>query len=123
MTKSSVIKLAAPFERIKSLNPFPDIALRCAIIMQAIIDSTNTSSKKEARKAEYAAKEWIFVDNEDFTTICLEAGLEPYTIRRATKDLIKLQQNKSNQNKSNLKDEYIKSFKKNLFCNKNLKLH
>ena len=28
MTKSSVIKLAAPFERLKSYNQ-PDIALRC----------------------------------------------------------------------------------------------
>ncbi|HJD65950.1 MAG TPA: hypothetical protein LFV91_02555 [Rickettsia endosymbiont of Bembidion nr. Transversale] len=52
MTKSSVIKLATPFERLKFHNPIPDIALRLAVIMQAIIDSTNTSPKKEAKKAE-----------------------------------------------------------------------
>ncbi|WP_419235679.1 hypothetical protein [Rickettsia endosymbiont of Nabis limbatus] len=46
MTKPSVIKLATPFERLKFHNPLPDIALRLAVIMQAIIDSTNTSQKK-----------------------------------------------------------------------------
>lgn len=52
MTKPYVIKLTTPFERIKFYNPIPDIALRSAIIMQAIIDATNTSTKKEAIKAE-----------------------------------------------------------------------
>ena len=56
MTKPSVIKLTTPFECLKFHNPLPDIALRLAIIMQAIIDSTNTSPKKEAKKAEDAAK-------------------------------------------------------------------
>lgn len=96
MTKSSVIKLTTPFERIKFYNSSPDIALRLAIIMQAIIDSTNTSSKKEAKKVEYAAKEWIFVDNEDFTATCLEAGIKPFLVRKVATDFIELQQNKSN---------------------------
>jgi len=95
MTKSSVIKLAAPFERLKSFNYSPDITLRLAIIMQAIIDSTNTSSKKEAKKAELAAKKWIFQDNEDFNAICSEVETEPSEVRRVAKGLIKLQQSKS----------------------------
>ncbi len=37
MTKPYVIKLTTPFEHIKLYNPIPDIALRSAIIMQAII--------------------------------------------------------------------------------------
>ncbi|WP_395476269.1 hypothetical protein [Rickettsia endosymbiont of Pantilius tunicatus] len=82
MTKPSVIKLATPFERLKFHNPLPDIALRLAVIMQAIIDSTNTSQKKEAKKAEDAAKKWIFMDNEDFMTICSEAGIEPSLVKK-----------------------------------------
>ncbi|HJD67578.1 MAG TPA: hypothetical protein LFV66_03900 [Rickettsia endosymbiont of Bembidion lapponicum] len=110
MTKPSVIKLATPFERLKFHNPLPDIALRLAIIMQAIIDSTNTSPKKEAKKAEDAAKKWIFIDNEDFITICFEAGIEPSLVRKITKGLIRLQQNKS------------VTHERDLFCNKSLKL-
>ncbi|MGX6960190.1 MAG: hypothetical protein ACIPMY_02890 [Rickettsia endosymbiont of Pentastiridius leporinus] len=94
MTKSYVIKPAAPFERLKSFNSLPDIALRRAIIMQAVIDSTNTSLKKEAKKAEYNSKNWIFEDNENFTSTCLEAGVEPSLVKEITKDLIKLQHNK-----------------------------
>lgn len=110
MTKPSVIKLVTPFERLKFHNPLPDIALRLAIIMQAIIDSTNTSPKKEAKKAEEAAKKWIFIDNEDFINICFEAGIEPSLVRKITKGLISLQQNKS------------VIHEEDLFCNKSLKL-
>ena len=97
-------------------------ALRRAIIMQAIIDSTNTSSKKEAKKAEYAAKKWIFGDNEIFTTTCLEAGMEPFLVRKITKELIKLQQTKSVSKNKHIKELASKSAYKNLFYNKILKL-
>lgn len=110
MTKPSVIKIATPFERLKFHNPLPYIAFRLAVITQAIIDSTNTSPKKEAKKAEEAAKKWIFVYNEDFITICFEAGIEPSLVRKITKGLIRLQQNKSVIHKGDL------------FCNKSLKL-
>lgn len=123
MTKSSVIKLTAPFERLKSYNSLPDVALRRAIIMQAIIDSTNISAKKEAKKAEYADKKWIFVDNEDFITTCLEAGMEPYLVRKVTKSLINLQQNKFNPRPKPAKPTRLNFAEKNLFCNKNLKLN
>lgn len=50
MAKPNVIRLTTPFERIKLYNVSPDVALRRAIITQAIIDATNTSPKREAKK-------------------------------------------------------------------------
>ncbi|GAA5252524.1 hypothetical protein KNCP2_08120 [Candidatus Rickettsia kedanie] len=73
MTKPYVIKLTTPFEHIK-LYPIPDIALRSAIIIQAIIDATNTSTKKESTKAEYNAKKWLFENNENFNATCFSNG-------------------------------------------------
>ncbi|KJV80914.1 hypothetical protein RHORCCE3_0092 [Rickettsia hoogstraalii str. RCCE3] len=99
MTKPYVIKLTTPFERIKLYNPIPDIALRSAIIMQAIIDATNTSTKKEATKAEYNAKKWLFENNENFNATCLEIGIEPNYVRKTAKKLIKSQQNKDKRPK------------------------
>lgn len=95
MTKPYVIKLTTPFERIKLYNPIPDIALRSAIIMQAIIDATNTS----ATKAEYNAKKWLFENNENFNATCLEMGIEPNYVRKTAKKLIKSQQNKDKRPK------------------------
>lgn len=97
MTKPYVIKLTTPFERIKLHNTLPDIALRRAIIMQAVIDATNTSTNKEAAKAEHKAKKWLFENNEDFNATCLESGMEPVFVRNTAKELIKLQKDKSSK--------------------------
>ncbi|WP_218460454.1 hypothetical protein [Rickettsia sp. TH2014] len=90
MTKPYVIKLTTPLERIKLYNPIPDIALRSAIIMQAIIEAT---------KAEYNAKKWLFENNENFNATCLEMDIEPNYVRKTAKKLIKSQQNKDKRPK------------------------
>lgn len=99
MTKPYVIKLTTPFERIKLYNSIPDIALRSAIIMQTIIDTTNTANKKETTKAEYNAKKWLVENNENFNATCLEIGIEPNYVRKTAKKLIKSQQNKDKRPK------------------------
>ena len=52
----NVTKLQAPFERLKKYDISPDIALRKAIIMQAIFDATSTSKDRKAIKAKYEAQ-------------------------------------------------------------------
>jgi hypothetical protein len=94
MTRSHVIKLTTPFERIKFYNGSPDIALRLAIITQAIIDATNISTKPSAKKIEYEAKKWIFGDSENFYSTCLEAGITPDSVVKTAKEFIKLHHNK-----------------------------
>jgi hypothetical protein len=90
---SNVIKFQAPFERLKLYNTSPDINLRKAIITQAIIDATNISDLRDAKKAEIEAKEWIFNNGIEFREICLEAGIEPFFVIKITKAIIKLHNN------------------------------
>lgn len=86
---SNVIKFQSPFERLKSYNSSPEINLRKAIIMQAIIDATNTSDAPEAKKLELEAKEWLFCDDY-FKELCLEAEMDPSFIIKIAKELIRL---------------------------------
>lgn len=78
---ASVIKLQAPFEYIKISNISPEVALRRAIILQAIIDASNTSKKQSAKKIEKSAKDWLFKDSEYLHDICRDAGLEIEFVR------------------------------------------
>ncbi|MFY9589596.1 hypothetical protein [Rickettsia endosymbiont of Halotydeus destructor] len=112
MAKPNVIRLTTPFERIKLYNVSPDVALRRAIITQAIIDATNISPKMEAKKMEYEAKGWIFGRSEDFLSICFEAEIEPSVVVRITKELIKLHKNKSQFRENNIIPLKSKSLKK-----------
>lgn len=86
---SNVIKFQSPFERLKSYNSSPEINLRKAIIMQAVIDATNTSDAPEAKKLELEAKQWLFYDDY-FKELCLEAGMDPSFIIKIAKELIRL---------------------------------
>ncbi|KJV57175.1 hypothetical protein OCHUTO_0191 [Orientia chuto str. Dubai] len=95
-----VIKFQAPFERLKTFSDDPDILLRRAIILQAIIDASNISLASEAKKYELEAKAWIFGNSDYFQKICYEALLEPDFIVKIAKEVIKL-----NKQKCNLKIE------------------
>ncbi len=86
----NVIKFQAPFERLKLYDSSPDINLRKAIITQAIIDASNISDSKEAKKLEIEAKAWIFGGSEAFKEMCMEASIDPSFIVRITKDIIML---------------------------------
>ncbi len=93
--KAKVIKFQSPFERLKSYTSSPDITLRRAIITQAIIDATNISGCRRAKKLEQEAKSWIFGGDECFETTCIEGGIEPSFVTRVTKDLIKIHNRQS----------------------------
>lgn len=89
---SSVIKLQAPFERLKGYSDCADVNLRRAIILQAIIDATNVSSSKSAVRNADEAKEWLFGDNPYFSKVCNEADLETYTVKQVARDMMDIQQ-------------------------------
>lgn len=105
----SVIKLQAPFEKIKDSNKSSEIALRRAIILQAIIDASNTSNSKGARRMEQDAKKWLFDNSKYFANICLEADLDPGFVASIAKKVIKLHNDKlHNGEKSEVIDKAIK---------------
>jgi len=90
---SNVIKLQAPFERLKKYTDNPEIALRKAIILQAIIDASNSSNQTYAKKIEQEAKNWIFGESDFFYKICYEAELEPQNVIKITREVIEMQKN------------------------------
>ena len=86
-----IVQLQAPFERLKSYNDIsPEVALRKAIILQAVKDATSSSKSKEDNNSKIIAREWIFGDNPDFDTICNEAFLDPGYIKNISSKFIKL---------------------------------
>ncbi|KAF8818888.1 hypothetical protein [Rickettsia endosymbiont of Cardiosporidium cionae] len=93
--KYHVIKFQAPFERLKQYVISPDVRLYKAILLQAIIDSTNVSNNKCLKKLEIAAKNWIFKDNNDFIKICNLSNMQHCYIRKLTKKLININANYS----------------------------
>lgn len=60
MSKYSVIKFQAPFERLKEYDLAPEVRLHKAIITQAIIDVSNNSDSPSSKKIEIEAKNWLF---------------------------------------------------------------
>jgi hypothetical protein len=100
----NVIKFQSPFERIKLYNESPEVMLCKAILMQAIIDTTNTSNDKEAKKLEIEAKAWIFGSSSHFYEICCAVNMEPSFVVKITKQLINLQKNKKSAAAHNIQD-------------------
>ena len=96
---ANVMRFQTPFERLKSFTSSPDVSLRRAIITQAIIDATNVSECRKAKKIEQEAKLWIFGGDECFKTICMEGDIEPSFVKKVTKDLIKIHNRKSSVQK------------------------
>ena len=92
---SNVIKFQAPFERLKLYDSSPYVSIHKAIITQAIIDATNISECREAKKLEREAKDWIFGGSEYFKEICIGANIEPSFVVRITKAVIKLHRKNS----------------------------
>lgn len=104
---TNVIKFQAPFERIKFYQSTPDAMLRQAIILQAIIDASNSSPEKN-NKITADAREWIFGKDDNFVKYCHEAGSDPDYIIKKTIEAIKIQATKNNINDV----EYVDSSKK-----------
>lgn len=84
----NVKKMQAPFERLKKFGFDPDVALRKAIIMQAIVDATSIARDVKAIKAKYEAHFWLLEGGEDFKQICIEADLDPQFVRDVAREEI-----------------------------------
>ncbi|MDA9163410.1 hypothetical protein N9N97_00825 [Rickettsiaceae bacterium] len=85
-----VIKFQAPFERLKEYDYSPEVRLHKAILAQAIIDSTNVTSGREAKKHEIEAKNWIFGNSDCFRDICCVADMDPGFVIKVAREAIKL---------------------------------
>jgi hypothetical protein len=92
----SVIKPQAPFERLKMANDSPEVALARAIILQAIVDASNTASSSHAQQCAGEALEWIFEENDHFKEICVSADLEADFVRSIALKMIELHKNRYN---------------------------
>ncbi len=84
----NVIKLQAPFERLREYAPDPETSLYRAVIMQMLIDASNVSPEYDARRLELEAKDWIFGNSEDFLNTCYLAAVSPYKIKLTARDFI-----------------------------------
>jgi hypothetical protein len=83
-----VIKPQAPFERLKIANTCPEIALKKAIILQAIIDASDISNAKATRKITLTAKEWLFGNSKAFRDNCIDANLDPEFVVKIAAQMI-----------------------------------
>lgn len=83
-----VIKLQAPFEKIKEHTNDPVERLYRAVIMQMIIDASNKSQKKDLIRNEEDAKKWLFEENEYFDWACVNANLNKDYVRKIAKKII-----------------------------------
>lgn len=84
-----VIRLQAPFEKIKANTDDPIERLYRAVIMQMIIDASNKSDKQELVKNERDAKKWLFEENENFDFVCFSAKMDKNIVRQIAKRIIK----------------------------------
>lgn len=88
--KKNVIKLQCPFERIKKYEPIGEKSLYRAVILQMIIDASNLSEERRAKRLENEAKNWLFGENAEFIEICKRAELMPRHVRKLAQNLIEL---------------------------------
>ncbi len=86
-----VFKPQAPFERLKSANQCPEVALFKAIILQAIIDASCVSVFD---KNAVSARDWLFGNSNDFKEVCIRADLEPCFVVRTSRRIVRLHQAK-----------------------------
>jgi hypothetical protein len=95
VNRSNVIKLQCPFERIKKYSTNPEVNLYRAVIMQMVIDSTNTSKDPTMLKDQKHALDFLFGETEDFAIMCDDAELSIDEVRSLAQDLIKSHKAKS----------------------------
>lgn len=58
-----------------------ETALWRAVITQALMDAGSESRKPEAAQEKRQAIRWLLGNSEDFTTVCLNADLDPAYVR------------------------------------------
>ncbi len=98
-------------------------ALWRAVILQAIIDLLNESSRTENKIAKIEAKKWFFTNNDDFEYVCFMAGYKVNYIRKKVMEIMrknlctKIIINKHNANKKNPKEnKFFLIVNWNLYC-------
>lgn len=91
---SSVIKLQAPFERLKLATGCPEVALCRAIILQAIVDASSPEPSQEAEVCTREAIEWLFNDSRHLEEICMGAELEVGFVREVAEKMITFNRDK-----------------------------
>lgn len=94
VNNKKVIKIQCPFERIKKYNANPEAGLYKAVIMQMIIDASNSSNDPKACRNEKRAKAWLFAGGDDFETICVMAGIKPNIVQIFARTLIAMHHEK-----------------------------
>ena len=82
------LNLVSPFERLKSHNTNPYVALSKAIILQAIVDLASTAQKNKDLRYKLDSMQWIFLTNTGFEETCTSAGFEKGYVRQVAKDFI-----------------------------------
>ena len=53
-----------------------------AVILQALMDASCMSGKKESQQAQQESLVWLRGNSADFATVCYYAGFEPEYVRR-----------------------------------------
>ncbi len=81
-------KLHAPFDRLLSYDMNPHVALRKAIILQAVIDATSAAVDRKAIKARDEARRWVLESDEYFKRICFEGDINSKEIIAITQEMI-----------------------------------
>lgn len=107
----SIIKLQAPFERLRASVTCGQKALRRGVILQAILDVSNLSKALQTSIHRDSAEKWIFHDSQNFYTTCDEAGLNPNFVRQLAQKMIDISREKLKC--SNRQKQSSKSIKKN----------
>ncbi len=104
VTMTQVNKLRSPFDRLRSYNITPEIALHKAIIMQAIMDACTLAVDRKQKAVKAEAKTWLFGRSIDFYEICNVAELDPnQVIKMASEEITKAEIiNKLSHNKKSL---------------------
>lgn len=92
--KTGVIRLQSPFEKIKLSSDMPEVNLYRAIIMQMIIDASNTSQNPKLREHEEHAKEWLFGEGEALEITCENAMLSKHEVQKAAREAIEFHRKK-----------------------------
>lgn len=79
----SVPKREAGVYEPESYNPVRgETALWKAVITQALMDAGSQSNKNEAQHDKAKAIRWLLGNSEDFVTVCLNADLDPQSVRK-----------------------------------------
>ncbi|MDX1949327.1 MAG: hypothetical protein SFT90_02355 [Rickettsiales bacterium] len=86
LSKSEFIKISPRKEDDEKFSPQQN--LWRGVILQAIVDASNNSTKLEMRKIKAKAIAWLHSDNDDVKYVCEMAGFELCYIKKCVKKIL-----------------------------------